>query len=103
MLSAARDEADFNVRYFDCLGAWDIAPMASVEGEYVGPLTEEDCARIVADVREGRELLPDKQLRRRPAAIELPMGDGLPTAGGRNPIAEGPTTAQNDAAGPKDM
>src|SRR3712207_2233264 len=103
MLSAAGDDAAFNIRSFECLGACDIAPMASVEGEYVGPLTEADCAQIVADVREGREVLPDKQLRRRPSAVDLPMGDGLPSAGGHAPIAEGPTAAQNDVRGEKDM
>ena len=39
--------------------------MASVDGEYVGPLEAEDCARIVDDVKAGREVLPDKQLKRR--------------------------------------
>ena len=68
MLSAAGDDPDFHVKSFECLGACDIAPMASVDGEYVGPLTEADCARIVEDVRAGREVLPDKQLRRRPVA-----------------------------------
>src|SRR3712207_7079265 len=99
MLSAAGDDADFNVRSFECLGACDIAPMASVDGEYVGPLTEDDCAQIVADLRAGRDVLPDKQLKRRPSAVDLPMGDGLPTAGGRDPIAEGPAAAGNDEIG----
>ena len=68
MLSAAGDDPDFTVKKFECLGACDIAPMASVDGEYVGPLEEEDCARIVEDVKAGREVLVDKQLRRRPIA-----------------------------------
>jgi NADH:ubiquinone oxidoreductase subunit E len=68
MLAVAGDDPDFNVRPFECLGACDIAPMASVNGEYVGPLEADDCERIVEDVRAGREVLPDKQLRRRPAA-----------------------------------
>jgi NADH-quinone oxidoreductase subunit E len=68
MQAAAGSDPDFNVRSFECLGACDIAPMASVNGEYVGPLDKEDCARIVEDVRAGREVLPDKQLKRRPAA-----------------------------------
>jgi len=68
MLDAAGDDADVNVRAFECLGACDIAPMASVNGEYVGPLEVADCATIVADVQAGREVLPAKQLRRRPAA-----------------------------------
>jgi hypothetical protein len=42
--------------------------MASVDGEYVGPLEIDDCARIVDDVRAGRPVLEDKQLRRRKAA-----------------------------------
>ena len=32
------DDPDFNVRAFECLGACDIAPMASVDGAYVGPI-----------------------------------------------------------------
>jgi NADH-quinone oxidoreductase subunit E len=70
MLSAAGDDADFHVKAFECLGACDIAPMASVDGEYVGPLEAEDCARIVEDVRAGREVLPDKQLRKRKIAVD---------------------------------
>src|ERR671917_1580086 len=64
MLSAAGDDPRFNVRSFECLGACDIAPMASVDGEYVGPLEAEDCGRIVAQLKAGEEVLPDKQLRR---------------------------------------
>jgi NADH-quinone oxidoreductase subunit E len=41
--------------------------MASVNGEYIGPLTEEDCRTIVDDVLEGREVLPGKQLKRKKA------------------------------------
>ena len=62
MVDAAGDDPDFNVRAFECLGACDIAPMASVDGVYVGPLTTDDAARIVEDVRAGRPVLPDKQL-----------------------------------------
>jgi NADH-quinone oxidoreductase subunit E len=58
------------VKAFECLGACDIAPMASVDGEYVGPLELADCDRIVGDVKAGREVLPDKQLRKRKIAIE---------------------------------
>jgi NADH-quinone oxidoreductase subunit E len=70
MLGAAGDDASFNVRAFECLGACDIAPMASVNGEYLGPLEPGDCAQIVEDVRAGRQVLADKQLRRRPVADE---------------------------------
>jgi NADH:ubiquinone oxidoreductase subunit E len=68
MLDAAGDDPDFDVRSFECLGACDIAPMASVNGEYVGPLEAADCDAIVEDCRAGREVLPDKQLRRRATA-----------------------------------
>ncbi len=36
--AAAGGDPDVNVRAFECLGACDIAPMASVDGVYVGPL-----------------------------------------------------------------
>ncbi len=62
------DDADFNVRHFECLGACDIAPMASVDGEYVGPLEPEDCRTIVDDVLAGRPPLEAKQLRKRKVA-----------------------------------
>lgn len=65
---AAGDDAAFNVRAFECLGACDIAPMASVDGVYVGPLTTEDVPRLLEDIRAEREVLPDKQLARRPVA-----------------------------------
>jgi NADH:ubiquinone oxidoreductase subunit E len=68
MQEAAGDDADFNVRAFECLGACDIAPMASVNGAYVGPLELADAATIVAQLRAGEEVLPAKQLLRRKVA-----------------------------------
>ncbi|HUN78999.1 MAG TPA: NAD(P)H-dependent oxidoreductase subunit E [Solirubrobacteraceae bacterium] len=61
----AADESEFNVRSFECLGACDIAPMASVDGVYVGPLGLDDIPQLLDDVRAGRPVLPDKQLARR--------------------------------------
>jgi NADH:ubiquinone oxidoreductase subunit E len=101
MVEAAGDDPRFNVRSFECLGACDIAPMASVNGEYVGPLDEADCRRIVEELASGRPVLEEKRLRNRPSAIDLPIGDGLPTAG--HATASGPTASGNDVAGPKDM
>src|SRR3954469_13927770 len=57
-----------NVRAFECLGACDIAPMASVTGQYVGPLTAEDCTTNGDAPQTGPAAPPDKQLRRRKAA-----------------------------------
>jgi NADH-quinone oxidoreductase subunit E len=68
MQSVAGSDPDFHVKAFECLGACDIAPMASVDGEYVGPLEPADCRAIVEDVKAGRPVLPDKQLRKRRAA-----------------------------------
>jgi NADH-quinone oxidoreductase subunit E len=68
MREAAVNDEQINVRGFECLGACDIAPMASVDGVYVGPLTLEDVPRLLEDVRAGREVLPEKQLVRRAVA-----------------------------------
>ena len=65
---AAGDDPDFNVRSFECLGACDIAPMASVDGVYMGPLALADVPALLDDVRAGRAVLPDKQLAIRPVA-----------------------------------
>jgi len=62
---AAADDADFNVRSFECLGACDIAPMASVDGVYVGPLSIDDVPQLLDDARSGRAVLADKQLATR--------------------------------------
>lgn len=62
MQAAAAGDADLNVRGFECLGACDIAPMASVDGVYVGPLEIEDVPRLLDDVRSGRPVLPERQL-----------------------------------------
>jgi NADH:ubiquinone oxidoreductase subunit E len=61
----AGDDADFNVRSFECLGACDIAPMASVDGVYVGPLEPSDVPQLLDDARAGRAVLPQKQLATR--------------------------------------
>ncbi len=75
-LAAMQEAADesFNVRAFECLGACDIAPMASVNGVYVGPLEPPDAHMIVDDVKAGRPVLEDKQLARRPVADEEARG-----------------------------
>jgi NADH:ubiquinone oxidoreductase subunit E len=68
MIAAAAEDDQVNVRSFECLGACDIAPMASVDGEYVGPLTPEDAGRIVEQLRAGGPVLEEKQLRYRRCA-----------------------------------
>ena len=62
------DDPDFNLRGFECLGACDIAPMASVNGEYIGPIALDEVPELVRQVRAGEEPWPAKQLGRRPCA-----------------------------------
>ena len=59
------DDPDFNVRAFECLGACDIAPMASVNDVYVGPVTLDDVPVLVEQIRAGTPPLPGKQLHLR--------------------------------------
>jgi NADH-quinone oxidoreductase subunit E len=68
--AAAGGDAAINVRAFECLGACDLAPMASVDGAYVGPLAPGDAERLLDDLRAGREPLPEKQLSRRGAPLD---------------------------------
>jgi len=75
MARAAEDE-DIDVRSFECLGACDIGPMASVNGEYVGPLELADAERIVEDLNAGRPVLKDKQLRYRRSVDPNVESDG---------------------------
>ena len=53
---------DVDLREFECLGACDMAPMASVDGRFVGPLTTDDAAELVGAIKEGREVLPGRGL-----------------------------------------
>ncbi|MFL5868460.1 MAG: NAD(P)H-dependent oxidoreductase subunit E, partial [Thermoleophilaceae bacterium] len=50
------------IREFECLGACDMAPMASIDGRYVGPLSEDDAPEIVAALKEDRTVLPGRSL-----------------------------------------
>ena len=58
-------DEDFEVRHFECLGACDIAPMASFDGVYVGPIELDEVETVLDQVRSGEPPLPDKQLARR--------------------------------------
>jgi NADH-quinone oxidoreductase subunit E len=62
------EDPEFNLRGFECLGACDIAPMASVNGEYLGPIALDEVPELVAQVRAGEPPLPAKQLKLRPSA-----------------------------------
>jgi len=64
-LEQVGDDPTFNVRSFECLGACDIAPMASIDGQYVGPIALDEVPTVVEQLRTGQEPLPEKQLSRR--------------------------------------
>ncbi|MBV9604372.1 MAG: NAD(P)H-dependent oxidoreductase subunit E [Solirubrobacterales bacterium] len=107
MREAAEDDADINVRSFECLGACDIAPMASVDGEYIGPLSTEDAPQIVEDLRAGRTVLEHKQLRYRRCAdpgVGEETGDFSPPDRGSTEMADtaglGPEGDNVDRPGP---
>jgi NADH-quinone oxidoreductase subunit E len=59
---AAEEIEGYEVREFECLGACDMAPMASINGRYVGPLTTDDAHELAAALREGREPFPGRGL-----------------------------------------
>jgi NADH-quinone oxidoreductase subunit E len=56
------------VRGFECLGACDLAPMASIDERYYGPLTTGDAKAAAEQLRSGAEVLPEKRLEDRKAA-----------------------------------
>jgi NADH-quinone oxidoreductase subunit E len=62
------EDGELFVSGFECLGACDIAPMASVDERYYGPLETNDAATVVEQLRSGSDVLPDKALAKRGAA-----------------------------------
>ncbi len=64
--AAAEGDEDVFVTGFECLGACDIAPMASIDERYFGPLEAGDAARAIEQLRAGSEVLPEKALEKRP-------------------------------------
>jgi NADH:ubiquinone oxidoreductase subunit E len=65
---ATSPDGEFYVQGFECLGACDIAPMASLDEVYVGPLATDEAPMAIEQLRSGGEVLPDKALAKRPAA-----------------------------------
>ena len=62
---AGSADGELFVSGFECLGACDLAPMASVDERYFGPLTEADAAAAIGQLRAGEPVLPEKALERR--------------------------------------
>jgi NADH-quinone oxidoreductase subunit E len=57
---------------FECLGACDLAPMASIDKRYFGPLEAADAATAIEQLVAGGEVLPEKALEKRPLAGDTP-------------------------------
>ena len=66
--AAGEDDERFFVTGFECLGACDIAPMASIDQRYYGPLSAVDAAVAIEELRAGGEPLADKEISKRSAA-----------------------------------
>jgi NADH-quinone oxidoreductase subunit E len=65
---ASSPDGEVFVKAFECMGACDIAPMASIDERYYGPLTEDDARTAVGELRAGEEPLPGRALAKRRAA-----------------------------------
>ena len=71
LLDAFREAAageDFFVTGFECLGACDIAPMASIDQRYFGPLLPGEARTAIDQLLSGDAVLPEKALEKRPLA-----------------------------------
>jgi NADH-quinone oxidoreductase subunit E len=64
--AAGEDDERFFVTGFECLGACDIAPMASIDERYFGPLEAAEAKTVIKQLRAGAEVLPEKALEKRP-------------------------------------
>lgn len=69
--AAGDDKENFFVTGFECLGACDIAPMASIDQRYYGPLEAAEAGIAIDQIKAGEEVLPEKALAKRGLA-----GDG---------------------------
>jgi NADH-quinone oxidoreductase subunit E len=95
--AGAQGVEDVDLREFECLGACDMAPMASVDGRFVGPLTTADAPEVIRQIRNGETVLPGRGLEDPGFAIPdpLPPTEGEPAhpkaeaAGGAWPGGEG--------------
>ncbi len=62
---AVSPDGEFLVSGFECLGACDLAPMASIDERYYGPLESDDAETVIEQIRQDGDVLPDKALAAR--------------------------------------
>ncbi len=65
---ASSADGEFFVKGFECLGACDLAPMASLDERYYGPLDAADAVAAIGALRDGKQPPEEKALSLRPAA-----------------------------------
>lgn len=65
-------DGEVHVTGFECLGACDLAPMASIDERYFGPLEPADAATAIEQLKAGEDVLPEKALAKRPLAGNNP-------------------------------
>ena len=87
---ARSEDGELFVKGFECLGACDLAPMASIDNRYYGPLDAADAVGAIEALRAGEQPLPDKALAKRPAA-------GGPEPAPDPRVAEGERQGRDDA------
>ena len=58
--AAAEGDDDLFVTGFECLGACDIAPMASIDQRYYGPLEAAEAGVAIEQLKAGDDVLPDE-------------------------------------------
>jgi NADH:ubiquinone oxidoreductase subunit E len=89
--AAADGDDDLFVTGFECLGACDIAPMASIDQRYYGPLEAAEAGRAIAQIKAGEPVLPNKDLAARPLAgdTEGPTGRNVASDSTNRPIDRG--------------
>jgi len=69
------EDGKLSIQGFECMGACDIAPMASIDERYYGPLDETDAEDAVSQLRGRNGVLPEKRIQDRGAAGG-PRGSG---------------------------
>ncbi len=95
---ASSADGELFLKGFECMGACDLAPMASIDDRYYGPLGPEDARTAVEQLRAGAEVLPDKALAKRPAAGG-PEPEPDPRVKRIEADPAGPGVADEEAAG----
>jgi NADH-quinone oxidoreductase subunit E len=77
---------DLDLREFECLGACDMAPMASFDGRYVGPMSVEDAPEVMRQLKAGETVLPGRGLE--DPGFEIPAAPRQPAVEPEHPKVE---------------